>query len=390
MNRNMNARRILRLAATLSIALVGCDPKPPRPTLAADVVHFNGRVFDGARGTAVVGYQVRLQYLDRDISGDVSSDGHFALGPLPLNTDYTVVIRAEGYRSFESHNAGLSNGGLVKYNDAYLFPTDLQSQDVTIRVTLSDDLALPSGLLRARPTTGSAFYDSADESPLGVDDQLWENDDDLQVRSVTGPLTDGVATLSGSALVYGVSYTLSVFGVPGYRVAGEAGADSETAFVAGETGLLAVTLDPVSASPIAVAYDATRAGFSESGEAVVVFNQPIEFAPPEAARRFVERVDGELAVSPVDGDADDQRNELAEDTSGDAAERGTKMTVEGNVLRVQWSPGTALTSRDPDDPVRVVEYGGFEDVSVRPVGGDQSEAVSLGSFFNTLTVQLSP
>src|SRR5688572_33383590 len=98
------------LFALVLVGAVGCQ---------ADFTdyYFTGRVYDGAAGTRLVDYDIELQYLDRIVAGIVDDDGRYSIGPLQPFNDYTIAIRAEGFRSFLSHN-------LMKINDEQTFNND--------------------------------------------------------------------------------------------------------------------------------------------------------------------------------------------------------------------------------------------------------------------------
>lgn len=380
----MRLERILAAATaqTLALALAGCAGGDAGHVQLGQVIYFNGMVYDGATGGRVTSYRIDLEYLDRFEVGRVAPNGLFTLGPLSPMHDYTVSIQADGYRSFFSHNPFYDKGGKTYFYDAYLFPTDVQAPDALFHVTLSDSEEKPSGLVRLRPSSPSLLYDEASERPAGIDGQLWDNDDDLQFGSVTAPFSDGVAQITGDRLVYGVSYAVTVFGVPGYQ-------PLTSGFQAGIDGEQGLVLSPVVRTPLAVAYRSDTAGANQKGTLTIVLNLPVELDPPSNAAKFTEAVDAQLVVQPVDGDNDGVMNQLADDKSPDAIERGTKITVQDNQIVLEWNPSLALASSDPDDPVTVVTYGGLDQVRVRPAKSDASQAVTLASLLGSPFVSIS-
>lgn len=374
----------LAVAVTSASWLVGCGEQS-EARVVGDSLYFNGMVYDGARGGRVTDYEITLKYYDLSIEGSVDNDGRYQIGPLEPMHDYTVEIVAGGFRSFLSHNQLVNAGGQSRFYDAYLFPDDILAEDATIHVSLSNSDEAVAGFARLQPTTPSLLYDDPSERPAGVNGQVWDNDEDLQFRTVTVPFEDGVVNVEGEDLVYGVTYAVTLFGVTGYQ-------PGIGTFQAGVSGDQAIILQPLVKPAIQLAHNSATLGPEEDGVLVLVFNTPIEFDPPGAADEFIENIDANLVVAPIDGDTDGTLNELEPDADPDDIERGTDVEIDGNLMIITWSRSQALATTDPDDPVTSVTYGGFDQVRIRPVDSDATEAVTLASVVGatSVTVNLVP
>ncbi len=135
--------------------------------------------------------------------------------------DFTISIDGIVYRPFDSHNAQLplTAVDLSYYYDAYLFPTDVLSPAATITLASPDGAPPAAGTITLRPTDSSSLYSSPASQPAGVADQVWTNDDDLQAGAVSQAFTSGTVTFAAGALVYGVTYAVTVFGADGLQPA---------------------------------------------------------------------------------------------------------------------------------------------------------------------------
>ena len=144
-------------------------------------VYLVGQVYDGATGARLTGYELSVTIRDQTIDAQVDESGRFFVHTLPVYQDYTVEIRAAGYRAFRSHNNGFNIPNAQAdyagdysttqnfYFDAYLFPTGLAAPAVTINVRKGSGPA--SGKIRIRPTSASSLADSPVEMPAGVGSQ---------------------------------------------------------------------------------------------------------------------------------------------------------------------------------------------------------------------------
>lgn len=364
--------------------------------------YFDGRVYDGASGTRLTDYKVQLQFLDRRLDGLVDDDGRYFVGPLTPFHDYTVSIRADGYRSFLSHNIMKVNDELTfnnnvsddndhpdqsQYFDAYLFPTSVSTSPVTLRISLADKPDLPSGTIHLRPTTSSSLFDSNAETPGGVGRQVWQNDDDLQFASVTVDFANGQVTLPAGTLVYGVTYAVTIYGVDGH-------AQFDGAFTAGFDASASFVLSPLGESPLLLSFVSTQLGTPvPNGQVVFVFNQPIEFDPLTSADAYLKQLEQNFSIDSPDANTNGILNTLRPfDPAAAAGSRGLKATIAGNRLTLTWDQGLGLATTDAADPIRSVTYGGLDGVKLRPIGGDVATAVSVGTLLgpNSITVPVTP
>ena len=378
-----------------SVCGAGCSPDYTN-------YYFDGRVYDGAHGTRVTDYKVQLQFLDRRIDGQVDNDGRYFVGPLTPFNDYTVEIRADGFRSFLSHNVMKVNDDLTnnnntrddgdhpdvsQYFDAYLFPTSVTTSPLTVLVSLSDKPDAPSGTIRLRPTTSSSLFETLVDTPAGVDRQVWQNDDDLQFATITRDFTNGQITFAPGDLVYGVTYAVTIFGVTGH-------AQLDGAFTAGFDDGPNFIVSPLGKSPLLVSFVSTQLGTPvASGEVVFVFNQPIELDPLSSADIEVRVLEQNFSIDSPDANANGTQNKLRPyDPTAPASALGLTATVASNKLTVKWSSAQALATTDAADPIRSVTYGGLDMFTIRPLGGGANDTVSIGTLLgmNSITVPVTP
>ncbi len=383
-----------RLAWLLLLSSVGCSPQYTD-------YYFAGRVYDGVAGSRLTDYDIELQYLDRRQEGMVDDDGRYFLGPLTPFNDYTVAVRADGFRSFLSHNVMKVNDELTnnnnpkddtqhpdesQYFDAYLFPIDVVSPGATIRVSLADSTDRPSGTIRFRPALPSTLADDAVELPAAIAGQVWRNDDDLQFASITRDFTDGTVTLAPGDLVEGVSYAVTI-----YNVAGHAQLTGAT-YVPGTTGDTAYVVPRLISSPLAISFNSTQLGLpSAAGEVVFVFNQDVELGPSGTADAYLGSLEQAFAISSPDKNTNGQVNALRPfDPAAAAGSRGLSMKLAGDKLTLSWDPGVALLTTDAADPIRSVTYGGLNGVRLRAT--DSLLETTLGALLgaNSITVQVTP
>jgi hypothetical protein len=384
----------LLLALPLS-TLTACSPNETD-------YYFAGRVYNGVDGTRLIDYKLDLQFLDRDLSGSVDGDGRYFVGPLTPFNDYTVAIRAQGYRSFLSHNVMKLNDELTmnantsddnqhpdqsQYFDAYLFPTDVISPGVTFRITLSDSSDLPSGTLRLRPTASSSLVSDPVDMPAGVAGQVWHNDEDLQFSSVSRDFTDGVVTFAPGDLVYGVTYEVTIYNIDGHGT-------TTGVYTAGANGNASFVVSPLASSPLALAFVSTQLGVpTPTGEVVFILNQPVILDPLNTADSYLRSLEANFTISSPDANMNGMTNTLKPfDPAAPAGSRGLTLTVAGDKVTVQWDPTKALMTTDMADPIHSVTYGGLAGVVLRPVNGVASDAASLSTLLGAvaITVPVTP
>ncbi|WP_157370443.1 hypothetical protein [Vulgatibacter incomptus] len=354
---------------------------------ADQVYYFSGHIYDGLTGQRLTGYSLDLQFRDKKLSAQVDAEGRYFVGPLPYFQDYTVRVKADGYRSFLSHNAGITldwnhESFLVHehapekgfYYNAFLYPDDLVAPATQVFVTTWDTEKRPSGTVRFTPTNVPAMLDYLP----AVNGQIWNNADDLQLRTVTKTVTDGVATIEAGELGFGVHYDVMVYGAAGY-------APGIAGFLAGIDDYVTVVLDPLDAAGLELVYNSITTGIpAPNGEIVLAFNQPIEFDPLHTAAEYAKYVDDTLSIDSWDENGNGKWNELKN------ASRGTAVQIKGNLLILRWNPQEALATVDDNDPIYSVTYGALDSVLVRPAGGKYWERASIGMLVGTtsLTVNL--
>ena len=361
-------------------------------------IFFTGRVYDGATGELLTDFDIKLTYRDSTVAGTVDAQGRYIIGPLAPYHDFTITISADGYRELVSHNAFHeetqrpvwlgSERSLITdrsyYYDAYVFPTELKSPSVTFYVNLGDSEEPATGTMRLRPTSAPSLMDELDETPVGVPGQIWANDANLQLETVMRDFEDGTQTLGEGALVYGVSYDVTIFGVPGY-------AELNATFRSGFDGNQAYILNPFPLPAIALALVTTEYGDPmPNGQVTFVFNQPIELDSRTSMNTYREFIDENVSIFSPDADGDDELNTLKEDERGTEQERGTSLTIADRTLTLAWDPDEGLETTDDDDPIYTVSFAGLDHIMIRPVNGMAHNSEQLRSFLgsNIITVPL--
>jgi hypothetical protein len=348
---------------------------------------FNGSVFDGVTGQKVTNYRIELDYFGRYYRGAVKGNGDFELAGVPAYHDYAVHIVAPGFRDFYSantqHEDKVHANRSYKYV-AYLYSENAPIADSSVTVQLADSGNVPSGQIRLRPTTISSLMDEDAETPALIDDQLWNNDNDLLAQTVWADITDGVATIPGSQLLFGVTYQVTVLNVPGYQLQ-----DDQT-FLAGVDDARTYVLSRLQQQALAVTFKSTDTGNpAPDGKLVIVLNQPAEFDPLTSETFYEEAIDNGFSIVSDDVDNDDTVNTLKPNESATEQERGTSITIDDNVVTLSWDRNAGLLTTDPEDVIRAVTYGGLANVRLRPVGGNGSDVVTLGNIIGSSAVTVS-
>lgn len=378
----MNVRRRVSMVLLGLASTLGCGD-------GNNIYWFTGRVYDGATGARLTGYEIKLQYRDHSESGSVEGNGRYLVGPLYPHADYTVEISMPGYRSFLSHNPMRGPAGAASqtfYFDAYLFPNSLRPADAQVRVTFADADAMPAnGAVRLQPTNIPSLMRTPEQTPVGVGEgttrQVWANDEDLQFRTVTRPIQAGVATFAGADLVYGVTYRVAVFGVTGHQEATDlfrAGIDSERA----------VVLQPFDAAELALAFNSATLGVTPSAEVVLVMNQPVALDPSQSEGGVLRILDADIRIESSDDNTNGMTNRLRDDTPA-TVDRGVSVQITGNRFALRWDRNNALATTDAGDVIRSVTYGGLGSIQLRPVGGGPSSARTLAALVGRDTVTVS-
>lgn len=368
---------------------------PSTSTLSTDLAsgtseYFTGRIYDGVSLGRLKDYSIRLEYFDRVIPGTVDDNGRYFVGPLLANADYSIVVVAEGYRSFLSHNERISQTSEQSlqsfYYDAFLYPEQVSTPGANCRVRVSDSTELPSGFMRFSPTSSSILFDSSAETPVGVTStdmgrQLWENDEDLQQRALLVPFTNGEATLAAGQLVYGVNYAVTIYGVPGHEAL-------TGSFTAGVDGDRSWVLDPLSDSPLAItSLSSDNLAPQANGDLEIRFNQPIALDPNVNASTAQRALNDSFSIDSPNTDADTDQNVLVDsaDLTPPIAPgyRGVSFQIDGDRLVLHWNRTTGLATTDADEPVLSVSYGGLGSVMLYPAGTANATPVSLATLLGS-------
>lgn len=352
--------------------------------------YFSGRIYDGVSLTRLTGYTIRLEYFDRVIPGSVDANGRYFVGPLLANADYSVVVEAEGYRSFLSHNERIDSTAddslMSLYYDAFLYPEGVSTPAATCRVRVSDSTELPSGFMRFAPRSSSSLLDDDAERPVGVTStdagrQLWENDEDLQQRAFVMELQNGEVVLASGQLVYGVNYEVTIYGVAGHE-------SLVGSFTAGVDGDKSWVLDPLSNEPLAMTSLSTDALTpTPNGQLEIRFNQPIALDPTLTPATVQRALNDAFGITTSDEDTDAEVNVLvnAADLTPPIAPgyRGVSLSIDGDRLLLSWNSATGLATTDADDPITFVTYGGLGSVMLYAAGDPQPSPQSLSALIGS-------
>jgi hypothetical protein len=382
----------LRLAAgrasDMSIWLTPSGQGVSTELASGTAQYFSGRIYDGVSLDRLTDYSIRLEYFDQSIPGTVDQSGRYFIGPLLANADYSIIVEAEGYRSFLSHNERIEDAAdaelMSLYYDAFLYPAAVSTPALTCHVRSSDSAELPSGFMRFAPRSSSSLLDDDAERPVGVIStdagrQLWENDEDLQQRSFVLELQNGEVTLPSGQLVYGVTYEVTIYGVTGHAV--ETGS-----FVAGVDGDTTWLLDPLVDAALAVTSLSTDALTpTPGGQLEVRFNQPIALDPGISAATLQRALNDAFSINSPNADNDVVSNVLVQvaDLTPPIAPgyRGVSLALEGDRLLFSWN-GLGLSSTDADDPVVSVDYAGLGSVMLYAAGAEVPVPVSLAALLS--------
>lgn len=372
-------RKVLVAVALLTVGgfAPGCgdeaDPKGNHQ------IWFMGSIYDGAMSTIIPDYAISLTYGTTTIQGKVDTNtGRYTLGPLPAWNDYAVTIERPYYRAFVSYNAGIAppappaasqQSDVYSANttqtfdfDAYLFPATLPAAPLAISIVKTDTTTAPvEGSIRLRPTGLSSIQDQT----AGITGQVWANDQDLLAAAFNGNFTSGSIVVPSESLVYGVPYSVQVYGVTGYQPA-------TTTVRAGAQESLIVSIS-TSASPLVMTSN-TIAQCKPYGQSTNVvstaqitftFNATsIEDATPVtiSAGRGAEVLDSGLSVVTMLGAT------LKPNAATTMQERGTSFLPNGNTLTISWNPSVGLTAPSPSDSISSVTYNNLSSISLQPAG----------------------
>lgn len=401
-------RSLLRLLPTAVLTgslllLGGCSSaEGPAPLVIEHTASFTGFVYDGASGSQLTAYTIEALVRDVQLAGSVAADGRFALGPIGVWSDYTVIISADGYRLFRSHNpkVGLPpelsgsddiasiSSRRVLYFDAYLFPMDLQAPGAIFTISTPVEGESVGGSIRLRPISPSLLADEGAEIPAGVAGQIWYNDEDLQGQSVADTFGGGSYELAAGALLYGVTYLVDIYSVAGYQ-------PFQGTYVAGVEAGKTFTLEPEVSEPLVLVSSnadscspPSSPNVTEGAVVVLQFNQDIELVNTGYPGGAAEAADDGISISSPDANSNGTVNTLKDDLSNSAQERGVSLSTNGGTLQITWDPSAGLVTKDAGDPIASVTYGGLANVELRRQGAPQS-LTSLAALIGTGSITCS-
>jgi len=239
-----------------------------------DGIYFVGHVYDGATDTRLKEYSLSLQVRDRVIKAKIDAEGRYLVGPLPPWQDFTVSIEAGDYRKFLSHNAGLHIDEQAReyaqthndeenewapetyFYDAYVFANSLKSPEVKIEAKAGDDWRKRlTGTVSLKPINYAALgNDPATRTAIENAPRVWRNDEDFQSRAVTKEISDSVAMIPESELLYGMAYQVSLYNVAGYTTYESSDKEKEPGhLVVGRDLFKSYILAPQNSEPLAIA-----------------------------------------------------------------------------------------------------------------------------------------
>jgi hypothetical protein len=362
--------------------------------------YFTGRIYNGVTLERVTGYEMRLEYFDRVLKATVDADGRYVVGPLLPNADYTIVVKADGFRSFLSHNAKIAIDSEASisslYYDAFVYPSEVKAPAVQVRFSLENDTKLPSGTVRFSPNGPSSLFDSTAEMPVGIEAsagvarQVWTNDEDRQQRAVVRDFTDGKLDVAEGDFVLGVAYTVSVFGVPNFGIL------SGGTFTAGVDANPSFMLSHLDQTPLAMVSMSTQSNpLSSNGSVEIRFNHDIVADPTKDQMVAQRSVNDGLSFFSPDKDADGEFNVLVDPSTLTAPiapnYRGVSWDISGDRLTLRWDRERGLSMGDTGDPIVSVTYGNLSAISLYTgtlqTGAPKSLATLLGT--SAITVQMT-
>lgn len=384
--------RSIAISCALALTSVGCadaERIEPPPATGTDVQHtvtFVGSVFDGAAGMRLSDYTIDVAAGAEVIGGTLGADGRFTVGPISAWDDYTVTIGNAAYRTFVSHNANVGlppelaqsddiadiSTSQTLYFDAFLFPSDLEAPAVAFTIQTGLPGEMVDGKLRLLPISPSVLSDSPIETPAGVPGQVWSNDEDLQGQTVTRDFAGGQLALNAGELIYGVTYQVDIFDVPGFQPLTSnytAGIETNKSFTITEE-----IAEPLVVLSSTIASCAAPSSPNATSAAVVTieFNHPVEFQDTGFPGGALEAFDEGISVNSDNTNMDMVFNTLQPDDSNSVQERGITVALMGNTMNISWNPSVGLLEKDPGDTIVSVTYGGLGNVSLRRVSSPSS------------------
>jgi hypothetical protein len=395
----------LSIALAGWISATGCGgSSSPTPSTEGHKVYFVGYVYDGASGARLIATDltaISIKYRDVVITTKIEDDGRFVTQqPLPTWQDYAVYIGAVGYRPFVSRNPGVDVPAAISMTEAVanagstqtfqvearLFPLDLKAPALTIKIDKADAYTVTpapapaAGTMRLRPVSASLLEPF--DTSVAARARRWPNDEDLLAQTITMPFSNGTIQVADGSLLYGVTYELAVYDVPGYQPLLTGGSSFDDFIVGGRTTsrayviardsqaklrILSTNMDIcMPPAPTSTAYGGqVDIRFSESVEFVGVGNEEI--------------IDNGISIvaTPVSGSVTTCQLRSTSFPDPTVRERGSRSIIAGDTLSLSFNPGVAFMATAATTPgcmlpssITAISYGTLTAVSVRPVGDD--------------------
>jgi hypothetical protein len=339
-------------------------------------IWFMGSIYDGATGLIIKDYQIALTFGTTTLQGTVDANtGRYTVGPLSAWNDYAVTISRPYYRPFVSYNAGIappappaasqqsdvySANTTQTFNfDAYLFPQDLAASDVTINVLKADTTApLAEGKIRLRPTSLPSIQDTT----AGVMGQVWANDQDILAAVYFSPFSGGSAVVGSADLVYGVTYTVTIYDVPGFQPA-------TATLRAGLQDNVSVNITTTASPLMLVSSTASMCKpynvstlVPNTAQITFTFNTAMVEDATTAAGKGPEVLDNGLTALTMLGAT------LKTNASTTLQERGTAFLLNGATLTISWNPMAGISTQISGDTIQYVIYNNLSQIQLQPTG----------------------
>jgi hypothetical protein len=374
----------------LSVGTLGACSVKREATTTTEGYYFLGYVYDGVTSERLDGdaYSLTLSYDRTDLEAEVDDSGRFHVGPLEPFHDYTISIFADGYRDFYASEPLVSttargqNGTQSQFFEAYVFPTSVEAPAISFRIRTPDGTA-PSGRLRVSPEgEGRSDISLAGLVEGSVEGQVWSNDADRKFSTLVKDVNDGAVTFEAGELVYGVTYTATLFSSEGYQF-------NAFSFTAGLTDDTNVVVPRLGEQPLEiVANSLDLENLNENAEVVLTFNRDVELSPSVQGSVVAEAIDDGFAINSPNLDADAEFNMLTLTDEPDAQETGTSIEIEGDRLTLRWSRDQEnFETVDGDDPILSASWD-VSRVVLRPVGGRADEEVTLESLLGSAVIEV--
>jgi len=286
---------------------------------------------------------------------------------------------------------------------------DLKAPQVTVTIQKSDaQVVVPppdpaAGTLRLQPQSSSLL----DTSRLTSDVHNWANDEDLLNQTVTMQFMNGVAQIPEGQLVYGVTYQIAVFDVPGYQpLISNSNSSNAAVLTAGTITSLAVTLQVDIKAPLRLlTTDADKctppAPTANAFAATITLTFSEEIEP--AGATLAEDIDAGVSIL-TGSSSSSSYCPLNASLDATKQERGTHAAIDGKTLTLSFNPAVGFATTTSfgstcmiPPALTAVIYGNLSNVVVQPKGdpvrkrslGTMLAEIASGSTFPTSTSSLS-